>query len=91
MRNRKNDSNNAEEQRMNELAVANNEHIEAEGYVTESIRGTITVELESGQLVQAYLCGKMKQNKILILPGDRVKVKITPYDMAKGIITRRIK
>ena len=81
----------AETRRLNELAVANNEHIEAEGYVTESIRGTITVELESGQFVQTYLCGKMRQNKILILPGDRVKVKITPFDMTKGIITRRIK
>jgi translation initiation factor IF-1 len=62
-----------------------------EGIVTDSIRGVIKVELSSGQTVLCYLSGKMKQNKILILPEDKVKVKLSPYDMTRGIIVRRIK
>jgi len=66
-------------------------HVEMEGIVLEATRGTIRIQLESGQIVLAYLSGKMRQNKIQILPEDKVKVKLSPYDLTRGIVIRRIK
>jgi len=64
--------------------------MEMEGLVTQSIKGVVTVELDSGLFVQCYIGGKMKRNKIQIVVGDRVRVKVDPYDTTKGFITYRI-
>lgn len=67
------------------------DHIELEGIVLDAIRGTIKIQLESGQIVLAHLSGKMRQNKIQILPDDKVRVKLSPFDLTRGIVVRRIK
>ena len=48
------------------------------------------VELENGELVLAHISGKMRLNYIKILPGDRVQIEMSPYDLTKGRITRRL-
>jgi translation initiation factor IF-1 len=64
--------------------------IELEGVVKESLPNTLfRVELENGNIVLCHLSGKMRMNYIKILPGDKVKVEITPYDKAKGRIVYR--
>ncbi len=64
---------------------------EVEGKVLESLPNTLfRVELPDGQIVLCHLSGKMRMNFIKILPGDRVRVEMTPYDRAKGRITFRI-
>ncbi len=63
---------------------------EVEGIVKESLPNTLfRVELEDGNLVLCHLSGKMRVNFIKILPGDRVRIEMTPYDKAKGRITYR--
>ncbi|HPL77237.1 MAG TPA: translation initiation factor IF-1, partial [Paludibacteraceae bacterium] len=49
------------------------------------------VELENGHIITAHISGKMRMNYIKILPGDKVKVEISPYDLTKGRITFRYK
>ena len=49
------------------------------------------VELENGHVLTAHISGKMRMNYIKILPGDRVKVEISPYDLTKGRISYRYK
>lgn len=49
------------------------------------------VELENGHVITAHISGKMRMNYIKILPGDRVKVEISPYDLTKGRISYRYK
>ena len=49
------------------------------------------VELENGHEILAHISGKIRKNFIRILPGDRVKVEMTPYDLTKGRITFRLK
>jgi translation initiation factor IF-1 len=64
--------------------------IESRGIVRELLPGTtFKVELQSGHAIIAHLSGKMRLNKIHILPGDEVKVEMTPYDLTKGRITYR--
>lgn len=64
--------------------------IEMDGIVTELLPGTtFRVELESGQVILGHISGKMRMNKIRILPGDKVKVEMTPYDLTKGRIVYR--
>ncbi len=64
--------------------------IEATGVVTELLpAATFRVELENGHGVLAHLSGKMRMFKIRLLPGDKVKVQMTPYDLTKGRITYR--
>jgi translation initiation factor IF-1 len=64
--------------------------IELEGVVKESLPNTLfRVELENGNIVLCHLSGKMRMNYIKILPGDKVKVEMTPYDKAKGRIVYR--
>lgn len=66
--------------------------IEMEGLVTESLpNATFRVTLDNGFLILAYISGKVRRNYIKILPGDRVKVELTPYDLNKGRITYRIR
>ncbi len=66
--------------------------IEQDGIVTESLGNAMfRVKLESGHVVTAHISGKMRMNYIKILPGDRVKLEISPYDLTKGRISFRYK
>ena len=66
--------------------------IEVEGKVLESLPNTLfRVELADGRVILCHLSGKMRMNFIKILPGDRVRVEMTPYDESKGRITFRLK
>ena len=68
------------------------EKIEVEGEVVEALPSTMfRVRLESGSDVLAKISGKMRKNYIRILPGDRVQVELTPYDLTRGRITYRYK
>lgn len=71
--------------------MANNkEVIELVGEVIETLPGTqFKVELENGHQIIAHVAGKMRKNYIRIVPGDKVKVELTPYDLTKGRITYR--
>jgi translation initiation factor IF-1 len=63
-----------------------------EGTVAESLpSGTFRVELDKGHNVLAHLSGKMRTHRIRVLPGDRVQVEISPYDLTKGRIKYRYK
>ncbi|MEW6585415.1 MAG: translation initiation factor IF-1 [Nitrospirota bacterium] len=66
--------------------------IEVEGKIVETLPNAMfKVELENGQIVLAYVSGKMRMHFIKILPGDRVTVELSPYDLTKGRITYRFK
>jgi translation initiation factor IF-1 len=66
--------------------------IEMEGTVTESLPNAMfRVDLDNGFNVLAHISGKIRRNYIKILPGDRVKVELTPYDLSKGRITYRLR
>lgn len=68
------------------------ENIEVEGKIIEALPNAMfKVELENGQVVLAYVSGKMRMHFIKILPGDRVTVELSPYDLTKGRITYRYK
>ena len=68
------------------------EVIELEGKVTENLPNAIfRVQLDSGQMVTGHLAGKMRVNMIKVMPGDRVVIEMTPYDLTKGRITRRMR
>jgi translation initiation factor IF-1 len=63
-----------------------------EGTILESLPNAMfRVELENGHKVLAHISGKMRMNYIRILPGDRVQVELTPYDLTRGRITYRYK
>ena len=66
--------------------------IEIEGSVVEALPNAMfRVELENGHKVLAHISGKMRMHYIRILPGDRVQVELTPYDISRGRITYRYK
>ena len=66
--------------------------IEVEGTVVESLPHTqFKVELENGHQVLAQISGKLRMNYIKILPGDKVRLELSPYDLTKGRITWRDK
>ena len=66
--------------------------IEIDGKIIESLRNaTFKVELENGHIALCHIAGKMRMNYIKILPGDKVKVELTPYGLDKGRITYRYK
>ena len=66
--------------------------IEVEGTVVEPLPNAMfRVELDNGHRVLAHVSGKMRMNFIRILPGDRVKVELRPYDLTRGRITYRFK
>lgn len=66
--------------------------IEVDGIVKEVLPNTLfRVEVEGGRLVLCHLSGKMRLNFIKILPGDRVKIEMTPYDLTRGRIIFRYK
>lgn len=72
--------------------MAKEDVIEVEGTVVEALPNTnFKVELENGYQILAYISGKLRMNYIKILPGDKVKVELSPYDLTRGRITWRAK
>jgi translation initiation factor IF-1 len=70
--------------------MAKEEKITLEAVVKEALPDTrFMVELENGQQILAYISGRMRKFYIRILPGDKVKVELSPYDMTKGRIVYR--
>ena len=68
------------------------EVIKLTGSVVESLPNTqFRVELENGHVIVAHMSGKMRKNYIRLVPGDRVEVELTPYDLTKGRISFRLK
>ncbi len=66
------------------------ENIEAEGVVVEAMRGTMfKVKLSNGHIITATLSGKLRVHYIKVMPGDHVKIEMSPYDITKGRITWR--
>ena len=72
--------------------MAKEEGVQVEGTVVEPLPNAMfRVELENGHKVLAHISGKMRMHYIRILPGDRVQVELTPYDLSRGRITYRYK
>jgi len=68
----------------------NPDAIAVDGRVVEALPNTMfTVELDNGHTVLGHLSGKMRKNFIRVLPGDRVTVELSPYDLTRGRITYR--
>ena len=66
--------------------------IETEGKIIEALPNAMfKVELENGHIVLAHVSGKMRMHFIRILPGDKVKLELSPYDLTRGRITFRVK
>lgn len=64
--------------------------LEVDGVVTEALANTrFRVQLDSGHVVIAHVAGRMRKNFIRIVPGDKVRVELSPYDLTKGRITYR--
>lgn len=64
--------------------------VEVDGVVTQALANTrFRVEIEGGHVVTAHVSGRMRKNFIRIVPGDKVRVELTPYDLSKGRITFR--
>ena len=72
--------------------MAKEEKIEVSGKILESLPNAMfKVEIEGGHVILAHICGKMRMHYIKILPGDKVKVELSPYDLTRGRITYRDK
>jgi translation initiation factor IF-1 len=72
--------------------MAKQSSIQQDGTVIESLGNALfRVELENGHVITAHISGKMRMHYIKILPGDRVKIDMSPYDLTKGRITFRYK
>lgn len=72
--------------------MAKEEAIEVEGVVKESLPNAMfRVELENGHIILAHVSGKIRMHFIRILPGDKVKLELSPYDLSRGRITYRCK
>lgn len=72
--------------------MAKDDVIEVEGTVLETLPNAMfKVELENGHVVLAHVSGKIRMNFIRILPGDKVTVELSPYDLTRGRITYRFK
>ena len=72
--------------------MAKQASIEQDGTIIEALSNArFRVELENGHVILAHISGKMRMYYIKILPGDRVKVEMSPYDLTKGRITLRYK
>ena len=72
--------------------MAKEEPIEVEGTVVEPLPNAMfKVELDNGHMVLAHISGKMRMHYIRILPGDKVTVELSPYDLSRGRITYRSK
>ena len=72
--------------------MAKQDEIEVDGVITEALSNAMfRVQLESGHIITAHISGKMRMHYIKILPGDRVKLEMSPYDLTKGRISFRYK
>ena len=72
--------------------MAKQDSIEVDGTITEALSNAMfRVQLESGHIITAHISGKMRMHYIRILPGDKVKVEMSPYDLSKGRIVFRKK
>ena len=72
--------------------MAKEDVIEVEGVVVETLPNTtFKVELENGHQILGHISGKLRMNYIKILPGDKVKAELSPYDLTRGRITWRAK
>ena len=72
--------------------MAKEETIQMQGEILETLpNATFRVKLENGHVVLGHISGKMRMHYIKILPGDRVKLEMSPYDLTKGRITYRYK
>ena len=79
-------------QKFKELIVAKDDVIEIDGTVVEALpNATFRVELDNKHIILCHIAGKMRMHYIKILPGDRVKLELTPYSLDKGRITHRYK
>ena len=72
------------------INMAKQSSIQQDGTVIESLGNAMfRVELENGHVITAHISGKMRMHYIKILPGDRVRIEMSPYDLTKGRITFR--
>src|SRR3954447_26670756 len=72
--------------------MAKEEKIEMEGEIVEALPNTMfRVKLDNDHMVLGHISGKMRRHYIRILPGDRVKIELSPYDLERGRITYRYK
>ena len=72
--------------------MAKEDTIQMQGEILETLpNATFRVKLENGHVVLGHISGKMRMHYIRILPGDRVQVELTPYDLTRGRITYRYK
>jgi translation initiation factor IF-1 len=75
-----------------DIRMAKQDAIEVDGIITEALSNAMfRVQLESGHVIIANISGKMRMHYIKILPGDRVKVEMSPYDLTRGRISFRYK
>jgi len=79
-------------QKYKDYKMAKSDVIEVDGKIIEALpNATFRVELENGHVVLCHIAGKMRMHYIKILPGDKVKLELTPYSLDKGRITYRYK
>jgi translation initiation factor IF-1 len=72
--------------------MAKDDVIEVEGIISEALpNATFRVELSNGHKILAHVSGRLRMNYIRILPGDKVTIEMSPYDLTKGRITWRAK
>ena len=72
--------------------MAKQPSIEQDGTIAEALSNAMfRVELENGHVITAHISGKMRMNYIKILPGDKVRIEMSPYDLTKGRIAYRYK
>ena len=72
--------------------MSKEDNIELQGTVVEAMpNATFKVELQNGHIILAHISGKLRMNYIKILPGDKVTVEMSPYDLTRGRITWRSK
>ncbi len=70
--------------------MAKQKHIEQDGVIVEALSNAMfRVELENGHVLVAHISGKMRMHFIKLLPGDKVRLELSPYDLSKGRITFR--
>ena len=75
-----------------QTAAASKEVIKLTGRVVEALPGAkFNVELENGHIILGHVAGKMRKHFIRLVPGDKVEVELTPYDLTKGRITFRLR
>lgn len=69
--------------------MSSDQHIEFDGEVVDTARGLFKVQISENAFVNARISGKIRMNKINVVQGDRVRVKVSTYDLSNGIITKR--